>query len=104
MPVLVEVKGERFSEITFSTKELMREIGLLARERILTRVAAGLDTDGDAFAPYSSAYALWKEHQIGGVFGQGGSGTVNLQVSGAMLAALVITELTDKSVTLGFSS
>lgn len=96
MPVTVELRGQRFSEIAFSTTDLMREIGLLARERILLRTAASTDVNGAPFAPYSAAYAVAKAKEVG-------AGPVNLQLSGGMLEALVITEVTDLSVTLGFS-
>lgn len=80
------------ASVQLSTRAVMKEVGLLARERILRRTAAGVDERDTAFAPYSKAYAAAK-----------GSSRVNLQVSGGMLNAIVITELTDASVTLGFS-
>lgn len=97
MPVTIELHGERFSEIPLSTVDLMREIGLLARERILLRVAEGLDVQGAPFAPYSPGYALAKANALG-------AGPVNLQVSGRMLEAIVLTNVTENSVTLGFSN
>lgn len=98
MPVTVSLTGARFSEIPLSTVDLMREVGLLARERILRRTAEGQAVDGSAFAPYSAAYAKAKDKATGS------SSPVNLQLSGGMLEALVITNVTEKSVTLGFSS
>jgi hypothetical protein len=95
MPVIVTITGKPLTDIPLSSTELMREIGLLARERIVRRTIAGLDQDETAFAPYSPGYAMQKAKELGG-FG------VNLQVSGAMLNAIQITDVTEKSVTLGF--
>jgi hypothetical protein len=85
----------RFAD-TVVDRSLMREIGLLARERIIRRTAAGKDERGQPFRPYSAGYRERKAKELGG-------GTVNLQVSGAMLNALTIVEVTDRSVTLGFN-
>jgi hypothetical protein len=79
------------------TRETMREIGLMARERILRRTISGKDAQGQPFQAYSAGYRLRKAQELGG-------GTVNLQVSGAMLNGLTIVDVTDRSVTLGFSS
>jgi hypothetical protein len=95
----VTVNKTRFrlpSEIKLTTKELMTEIGLLAREMIVRRTAAGKDADGQSFQPYSAAYAKRKAEELG-------TSQVNLQVSGRMLNALTIVEVTETSVTLGFS-
>jgi len=96
MPMTIEIRGERFSEVKLSTTDLMQEVGLLARERILTRTAQGEGADGP-FAPYSAAYAAAKAKALG-------AGPVNLQVSGRMLQGLVITAVSENSVTLGFSN
>lgn len=97
MPVTVTLDGPRFSEIPLSTQDLMREVGLLARERILLRVARSEAVDGSPFAPYSAEYAKRKAAEVG-------AGPVNLQLSGRMLQGIVLTEITENSVTLGFSS
>lgn len=97
MPVTITVRGERLSEIQFSTRDLMREIGLLARERIIRRTLSGQDAQDAAFAPYSLGYAKAKQQALGS------SDPVNLQVSGDMLNNIAITEVTDHSVTLGFT-
>jgi hypothetical protein len=50
----VTVNKTRFklpSEIKITNKELMTEIGLLARERIVRRTAAGKDAEGQSFQP-----------------------------------------------------
>jgi len=75
----------------------MREIGLMVRERILRRTAEGRDESDAPFAAYSPKYAQLKAKELGDT-------GVNLQVSGAMLGAITITAVTDRSVTLGFSS
>lgn len=82
--------------VKLTDRELMREIGLMARETIIRRTISGRDAKGAAFQPYSPAYAEAKAKE-----GLGG-GKVNLQVSGAMLNDLQITEVTETSVTLGF--
>lgn len=97
MPVSVNLTGERFSEIPLSTVDLMREIGLLARERILLRTARGIASTGDAFAPYAPGYAAAKAKAVG-------QGPVNLQLSGAMLEGIVLGAVTERSVTLTFSN
>jgi hypothetical protein len=74
----------------------MREIGLMARERIIRRTAQGKDERGQPFQAYSQGYRERKGRELG-------VGNVNLQVSGAMLNALTIVDVTDHSVTLGFS-
>lgn len=97
MGVVVELRGLPLAEIAMTSSELMREIGLLARERILRRTAQGIAADGSTFQPYSASYAAVKAKELG-------AGTVNLQVSGRMLQAIVITEVTETSVTLDFSN
>ena len=94
----VQVKSEipNLETVKLTDRELMREIGLMARERIVRRTISGRDSTGAAFRPYSPGYAAQKSKE-----GLGG-GTVNLQVSGAMLNDLQITEVTDTSVTLGW--
>ena len=79
-----------------SSQALMREVGLLARERILRRTAAGEDVRGYPFRRYSAGYEKRKDKAVG-VRG------VNLQVSGEMLRAIGIVEVTENSVTLGFT-
>lgn len=99
MPVIVARNfGRLADEIQFSTTDLMREVGLAARELILRRTAQGIAVDGSAFQPYSAAYAVQKAKAVGG------AGNVDLQLSGRMLQGLVITEVSENSVTLGFSN
>jgi hypothetical protein len=83
-------------DLQFTDAAIMREVGLLARETIRRRTARGISADGTPFRPYSPGYALAKAQQLG-------PGPVNLTVSGAMLNALQVVDVTDRSVTLGFS-
>jgi len=44
-------------QIKLTDKTLMREVGLMTRERIVRRTRDGKSTDGTPFAPYSAGYA-----------------------------------------------
>lgn len=77
------------------TADDMRELGLAAREMILARTRSGRDADGKPFAPYASSYATARAKV-------GKTGTVNLELSGAMLGDLQVLDATDTSVTLGY--
>src|SRR5262245_4618012 len=94
--VAVNVNFRPLKDLDLSTRELMQEVGLLARERIYLRTIGGRDENGQMFKPYSKDYAKAKAKEVG-LFG------VNLQLSGEMLNAMTIAEVTDDSVTLGFS-
>ena len=83
------------ADLKLVTKDDMRELGLLARERIVRRTRQGIDASGAAFQPYSAAYAVQKSAALG-------TSRVNLEVSGNMLNHLAIVDLTDHSVTLGW--
>ena len=74
----------------------LREAGLLAIELIRRRTLKGIGADGQNFQAYSASYQERKGKELG-------AGTVNLQVSGAMLNALQIVDLTDEKVTIGFA-
>jgi len=95
MAVTVRQNFRPLASIQLTDKALMREIGLMARETIVRRTLAGQDATGTAFRPYSAGYRTRKARELG-------AGGVNLQVSGDMLNAIVILEVTDNSVTLGF--
>jgi hypothetical protein len=84
------------ADIPLTNKELMKEIGLLAREAIVRRTLSGIDADGVPFAPYSDGYATQKASELGS------AAPVNLQVSGRMLEGIAILDVTDTKVTLGF--
>lgn len=92
MSVKVERNFPALDEIALTTADDMREIGLLARERIYRRTVSGIDADGQPFAPYSEAYAKAK-----------GSSRVDLQVSGNMLNHMQVVDVGDDSVTLGWN-
>jgi hypothetical protein len=83
-------------QIKLTDRTLMREVGLLARERIYRRTVSGQQTGGAPFRPYSAGYAAQKTQALG-------SAKVNLQVSGAMLNAMAITRVDDDEVELGFA-
>ena len=74
------------ADIEFVTAEDMRQVGLLARERIVRRTMAGRDAQGAAFRPYSPGYAKAKAEALG-------TTAVNLQVSGNMLNDLTVVRV-----------
>ena len=80
----------------------MREIGLLMRERIITRTRRGIAADGSAFEPLSPGYAKHKHQALGG------SPRPDLTVSGNLLNQLTITAVqadgTRARVTLGWTT
>jgi hypothetical protein len=96
MGITVRYSGQRFGDLKLTDREMMRELGLLARERIIRRTLSGLDETGRPFAPYSADYRATKAKEFGS------ASPVNLQVSGRMLQGLILLEVTDTSVTLGF--
>ncbi len=85
-------------QVKLSDKALMREIGLMVRERIVRRTRQGQGVEGP-FPAYSAGYANAKKEALGG-----GGQTVDLTVSGGMLNAITITRVDDDEVELGFSS
>ncbi len=87
----------KLTDTKLTDRAFMREVGLLARERVVRRTLSGQDQHGQPFAPYSASYGAVKAKELG-------VGPVNLQVSGRMLQGLIIVDITDNSVTLGFSS
>jgi len=102
-------------QIKLTDKTLMREVGLMTRERIVRRTRDGKSTDGTPFAPYSAGYAAQKSGALYDSSAKGGArqtfnairasggGRVNLTVSGAMLNDITLLEVTDDTVELGFS-
>jgi len=98
MPVTVLRSFAPLTELQFSNREMMREIGLLARELIIRRTTSGQDATGASFAPYSAKYAERKAKELGS------ADPVNLTVSGGMLRNLQIVDVTENSVTLGWNS
>jgi hypothetical protein len=94
--ITVTLSGPPLASAEFSDASLMREIGLAVRDQIIDRTRKGLDADGRPFTPYSASYAALK----GQALGTGAS--VDLTVSGQMLNALVLVEVTKDSVTVGY--
>lgn len=94
--VTIRKTGTPLDLLTLTDRDLMRKIGLTIRERVIRRTLSGHDEDGGAFRPYSRRYAEQKGKALGGAT------TVNLQASGRMLQGIVVTAVSDDSVTLGF--
>lgn len=95
MAVVVTRNFAKLDTIQLTTREDMRDVGLLAREAIWRRTRRGQGTDGP-FPPYSPGYA--KAKQQAGADG----GTVNLTLSGGMLNAITVTVVDEQTVELGF--
>lgn len=74
----------------------MRAIGNLAIQRIWTRTKAGIAADGQPFAAYSPGYEKRRVKH-------GRPAQPDLQVSGEMLRAMTLVEVTPTRVTIGFS-
>ncbi len=74
----------------------MRDVGLLARERVVRRTRQGQTTDGAAMVPYSAGYAARKGKELG-------TTAPNLTVSGAMLNDIILDNIQDDEVSLTFS-
>lgn len=83
-------------QIKLTDKSIMREVGLMARERVVRRTRQGITTDNQQMRPYSPGYAARKQRELG-------STPVNLTVSGAMLNDIVLSRIEDDLVELGFS-
>lgn len=96
MSVKVERNFPALDQLALTTADDMREIGLLARERIYRRTVSGVDANGEPFEPYSPAYAKQKSAALG-------TTGVDLQVSGNMLNHMTIVDVTEDSVTLGWN-
>jgi hypothetical protein len=97
MPITLTQTFPKPSSVTLTDIPLMREIGLQAIRAIQARTRQGRDATGRAFAPYSASYAKAKAQAVGG------SSAPNLTLSGDMLNALQIVEVTATSVTLGWT-
>ncbi|HVL66539.1 MAG TPA: hypothetical protein VM364_04670 [Vicinamibacterales bacterium] len=90
--MMIEIKTTRtfsFDKIELVTREDMREIGLLARERIVRRTRQAQGPNGP-FRPLSARYAEQKHKALGG------AAQPDLTVSGNMLNDL---DVVDVSVT-----
>lgn len=103
MPITITQNFRQFPTKLLNA-ETLRQMGLLAREAIVRRTAAGKDKDGAPFAPYSEGYAKAKREALGT------GGTPDLQVSGRMLNDMQVAEVQVNAegskghVTIGFTS
>lgn len=95
MPVTITQNFD-LKQVAFSDAALMREVGLLVRERVVRRTRQGISADGAPFQPYALGYAEQKQKSLQG------TGTVNLAVSGAMLNSLQLVEVTNTRVVVGY--
>jgi len=76
---------------------LMREVGLLARDRIRRRTQAGISVSGAPFTPLSAGYAQQKQKHLG-------TSRADLTVSGRMLNDMQVVDTTERTATIGFIS
>ena len=83
-------------QIPLTTKAIMRDVGLMARERVVRRTREGKTTDNAPMAPYSPGYAKRKGKELG-------TSAPNLTVSGAMLNDIILDNIQDDEVSLTFS-
>jgi hypothetical protein len=74
------------------------EIADLIVERIVQRTEQGKNVDGKSFPKYSKAYTESLDFK-----NSGKSGSVDLTLSGDMLAALTVLKTSEKYVEIGFS-
>lgn len=95
MGIVVRKSFVRLADTALTTKADMQAVGRLVIERIVERTQRGLDATGQTFRGYSAGYAKRKREA-------GGTSRVDLRVSGEMLNALDVTDVTDRSVTIGF--
>lgn len=95
MGIVVRKSFVRLADTALTTKADMMLVGEIVRRRIVERTERGVDATGAAFRPYSKGYAKRKN-------AAGGRSRVDLRVSGAMMNAIDIIDVTDTSVSLGF--
>lgn len=74
-----------------------REFGKRCIDFILERTNDGKDKNNSPFVKYSAAYKKSLPFKI-----YGKSSTVNLKLTGAMQAAIDVTDVSDTTITLGF--
>jgi hypothetical protein len=96
MAVHIKVTSDLKLPTELLTAADLREIGLLLRERIVSRTRSGVDAHGSAFRSYSESYGERKRAELGG-------GPVNLTVSGNMLNEIQILNADHNSVSLGWT-
>ncbi len=90
MGVTVTRNFPPLADLPLITQPDWQAAGQLLRERIVRRTIAGLDVQGQAFAPYSPRYA--KQRQQAGM----DTATVTLQVSGEMLRGIQVIASADR--------
>ena len=95
MPVVSRNFG-RLDAIPLTDRRIMREVGLLARERIIRRTRQGQSVTGRPFRPYTAAYRAQKAKELKRV------ARVDLTLSGSMLNDVTLTEVTPTTVEIGF--
>lgn len=98
MSIKVTKNFGKLADLPLSSESVIRELLLLARERVIRRTLAGQSSEGGAFRPYSPGYLTAKREALGG------SGQPNLQVSGRMLQDIAITAVSATRGELGFKS
>lgn len=76
-------------------RSVMEMVGREIREQIYRRTLAGKDAEGRSFDAYSDGYAKAKSEAMG-------TTRVDLSVSGEMLGAMQVVEVTDRKVVIGF--
>ena len=95
--IVIHVRGaNRLDADAFSSEQLMRDIGELAIRKIRTRTERRVDLNGQPFRPLSPAYAKRKAEA-------GLPPLADLQVSGDMLNAMVVDDVTKNTVHIGFA-
>ncbi len=77
-------------------RSVMPEIGTFVVQQIRTRTEAGRDVRGYPFRALSQEYRARKQEALG-------SGDPDLTVSGRMLNALQVTQVSARQVTVGFA-
>jgi hypothetical protein len=82
-------------QLELTTVDDMRELGLLLRERIITRTRQAIGPNGVRFEDLSVGYATKKLLAVG-------TSNPDLTLSGNMLNHITITNVEAASVTLGW--
>jgi hypothetical protein len=79
------------------TAQDMRDVGEFLVRRIRTRTEAGHDVQGASFKGYSQGYGKAKQAALG-------HSRVDLTVSGRMLNDMQVTDVTERTASIGFIS
>lgn len=97
MPITIRRTFGNLRDTALLTRDDMRDAGEYARQMVIMRTRMlHQDSDGREFTPYSVGYA--KRRQDAGLPGD----PPTLTVSGAMLDALRVVDVTDRSVSIGY--